>query len=173
MQVHSFRNQVRFTSATQTIPQGAVVVEIGPHAILRSAIRQTRPDLTYIPVMRKGDCGLATLATALSDLWRKGVAMQWNCNPVPSGTKRNEGETLFLVIADNKCFYQRLACVAQRPKSWWYDVISQWLPSVLLPQISSMHILLSTADLPEHRIYWGGQRRIAHRHQCPAINLVI
>ena len=42
LQVNSFRNQVLFKSAAERLPEGAILLEIGPHAILRSLLHQTR-----------------------------------------------------------------------------------------------------------------------------------
>lgn len=90
MQVHSFRNRVLFTDAAAQIPEGAVVIEIGPHSLMRSAVRQNRADLAYIGLMRKGECGLATVSAAVSDLWRKGAAVHWPTDATPSGVKGPE-----------------------------------------------------------------------------------
>ena len=68
---------------------------MGPHALLRSPLRQSRPDLPYVSLMRKGECGLDTLAAAVGDLWRKGAAVQWPSNPTPDGVKGAEREQPF------------------------------------------------------------------------------
>ena len=91
LQVHSFRNQVRFTEAAKHLPENAVLIEIGPHAILRSALRQNRPSLPYIALMRRGECGLGTVAAAVSEMWRKGLPIQWPTDPVSSKDKRTDG----------------------------------------------------------------------------------
>ena len=57
-------------------------------------MRQNRPDLAYVPLMRKGECGVASMAAAVSDLWRKGASMQWQAPLVVSGAKHNESEYL-------------------------------------------------------------------------------
>ena len=93
LQVHSYRNPVLFTGATQQIPKDSLLVEIGPHSILRSPLRQCRPDLGYVNVMRKGECGVQSLATAVGDMWRKGVAVQWKADGVPETHIGAEGET--------------------------------------------------------------------------------
>ena len=88
--MHSFRNRVLFTEAAASIPKDAILVEVGPHSILRSPLRQSRPDLSYVGLMRKGECGLTTVAAAVSDLWRKGAAVKWQADEVPSGIKAAE-----------------------------------------------------------------------------------
>ena len=92
MQVHSYRNPVLFTGAAAQVPKDALLIEIGPHSILRSPLRQNRPDLGYVNVMRKGEDGQQSLATAIGDMWRKGVPVQWKADAVPSSEAGTEGE---------------------------------------------------------------------------------
>ena len=80
-----------FTEATQHIPDHALVVEIGPHAILRTPLRQCRPDLPYISTMSKGTCAIQTLTTAVSDMWNRGVPLKWPASPAPSIPEGSEG----------------------------------------------------------------------------------
>ena len=92
VQVHSYRNRVLFTAAAAAVPKDAILVELGPHALLRSPLRQSRPELAYVSLMRKGECGAATLAAAISELWRKGASINWQTDAVPSGVKGAECE---------------------------------------------------------------------------------
>ena len=94
MQVHSYRNRVLFTAAVAAIPQDAVLVEIGPHSVMKSPLRQGRPELPYVPLMQKGACGVSSLSRAVGDLWLKGATLQWPTNKAPSGIKGSERETL-------------------------------------------------------------------------------
>ncbi|KAK9803511.1 hypothetical protein WJX73_000573, partial [Symbiochloris irregularis] len=89
-QVHSYRSPVLFTGAVKAIPKNALLVEIGPHSILRSPLRQSRPDLGYVGTMKKGDCAAKTLATAVGDMWRQGVPIQWTSGPVPTNATGTE-----------------------------------------------------------------------------------
>ena len=41
-QLNSFRNAVTFKAAVSQIPEGAIVLEVGPHAVLRALVRQNR-----------------------------------------------------------------------------------------------------------------------------------
>ena len=91
-QVHSYRNPVLFTEAARAVPDDALLIEIGPHSILRSALRQSRPDLAYVSTMRKGDCGVQTLTTAVGDMWRKGAPIKWRAEAVPANATGAEGE---------------------------------------------------------------------------------
>ena len=81
-----------FTGAAQQIPKDSLLVEIGPHSILRSPLRQSRPDLGYVNVMRKGEDAVQSLTTAVGDMWRKGVAVQWKADPVPESHIGAEGK---------------------------------------------------------------------------------
>ncbi len=90
--MHSYRNPVLFTGAAQQIPKDSLLVEIGPHSILRSPLRQSRPDLGYVNVMRKGEDAVQSLTTAVGDMWRKGVAVQWKADPVPESHIGAEGK---------------------------------------------------------------------------------
>lgn len=42
VQVNGFANQVLFRQACEGIPKGAVCLEIGPHSLMRSPLRQNR-----------------------------------------------------------------------------------------------------------------------------------
>lgn len=90
LQVHSYRNRVLFTSAVAAIPDGALLVEIGPHSVLRTPLRQSRPELGYVSLMQKGTCGVSSLSKAVGDLWLKGAKLQWPAESVPSGIKGAE-----------------------------------------------------------------------------------
>lgn len=46
-QVHAFRNRVQFTEAAAAIPKTAILLEIGPHGVLRSPLRQCRPEASH------------------------------------------------------------------------------------------------------------------------------
>ena len=91
VQVHSYRNPVLFNDAAQAIPKDALILEIGPHSILRSPLRQARPDLGYANAMKKGEPALESLATCVGDLWRKGVPVKWSVENLPQNTAGSEG----------------------------------------------------------------------------------
>ncbi len=54
-QVHGYRNRVLFREGCAAIPGGVAILEIGPHAILKSLIRQCRPDLPHVATLKKVD----------------------------------------------------------------------------------------------------------------------
>ena len=91
LQVHAYRNPVLFTEASEAIPANALLVEIGPHSVLRSLLRGTRPELDYVGTMMKGADGQQTLAAAVGDMWRAGVPVKWSADPVPRITEGTEG----------------------------------------------------------------------------------
>jgi fatty acid synthase len=68
---------VLFRQACANVPKGAVVLEIGPHSVLSSALRQNRPDLQYLSVMKRGRSSVETLQDALAGLWLKGATVTW------------------------------------------------------------------------------------------------
>jgi acyl transferase domain-containing protein len=82
-QVHAFRQRVLFTEAAAQIPKNAIVLEIGPHSVLRSPLRQCRPELPYVATMKKSSEGAETVPTSVCELWRKGASLQWPVEPVP------------------------------------------------------------------------------------------
>jgi len=75
--VQSYVSRVRFVEACAAIPADALLLEVGPHALLRSPLRQNRASLPYVSLMKKGSEAGATLRNGAADLWRKGVALAW------------------------------------------------------------------------------------------------
>jgi fatty acid synthase, animal type len=73
VQVAGFRNRVLFKDACMAVPDGVVMLEIGPHSILRALIRQCRPELRYVATMQKGTNAMMTLRAAVGELWRLGI----------------------------------------------------------------------------------------------------
>ena len=56
VQVQSFVTHVRFTEATAAIPKDAVLLEVGPHALLRAPLRQNLPGHQCAPHFCKTSC---------------------------------------------------------------------------------------------------------------------
>ncbi len=75
--VQSYVSRVRFVEACAAIPADALLLEVGPHALLRSPLRQNRAALPYVSLMKKGSEAGASLRDGAADLWRKGVALAW------------------------------------------------------------------------------------------------
>lgn len=51
--MHGYRQPVLFRQACEQIPKDVLVLEIGPHSILKSLIKQCRPDLSYLSTLEK------------------------------------------------------------------------------------------------------------------------
>ena len=78
VQVQSYKSRVLFKGACSAIPEDALLLEIGPHAIMRSPLRQNCAGLPYVSTMKKGEDGTLTLREAVAGLWRKGAALKWD-----------------------------------------------------------------------------------------------
>ncbi|KAK9826437.1 hypothetical protein WJX81_005723 [Elliptochloris bilobata] len=79
--VAAFSRRVLFTAAVAAVPAGAVLLEVGPHSLLRGPLRQGRPNLAYVAAMRRGEAAAETLPGAVAELWRMGVAVAWRAPP--------------------------------------------------------------------------------------------
>lgn len=75
-----------------------------PHSILRSLVRQTRPELPYVACMRKGSCGVEYLAAAAGELWRRGVKVHWEAEELGPKAGSCEGELLLSVVLASLIF---------------------------------------------------------------------
>eukprot|EP00388_Colpodella_angusta_P024038 GDKJ01062516.1.p1 GENE.GDKJ01062516.1~~GDKJ01062516.1.p1 ORF type:complete len:2370 (+),score=702.37 GDKJ01062516.1:32-7141(+) len=69
----NFIQAVEWVNGLQDVPKGAVIIEVGPHALLASPTKRTRPDLLYISSMKKGELGSDTFANMYAALWRSGA----------------------------------------------------------------------------------------------------
>ncbi len=78
---------VDFAHAVKNIPQNSVVLEIGPHSVLRSLIKENRPDLKYASFMKRDTNELETLKEGLGKLWKFGINIDVK-NPQESNVKR-------------------------------------------------------------------------------------
>ena len=48
MQTHGYASRVQFRLACSKIPKDTLLLEIGPHALMRSPLRQNRSDLQVL-----------------------------------------------------------------------------------------------------------------------------
>ena len=78
MQVQSYKSRVLFKGACGAIPEDALLLEVGPHAIMRSPLRQNCAGLPYVSTMKKGEDATLTLRDSVAGLWRKGAALTWD-----------------------------------------------------------------------------------------------
>lgn len=77
-QVQSYKSRVLFKGACSAIPEDAVLLEVGPHAIMRAPLRQNCAALPYVHTMKKGEDATLSLREAVAGLWRKGAALKWS-----------------------------------------------------------------------------------------------
>ena len=92
VQTHGYASRVQFRLACTKIPKDVLLLEIGPHALMRSPLRQNRSDLQYVATMKKGESAVDTLAAAVADLWRKGAIFSWPASAAPSAGVHPERE---------------------------------------------------------------------------------
>ena len=85
---------MQFRLACTKIPKDVLLLEIGPHALMRSPLRQNRSDLQYVATMKKGENAVETLKAAVADLWRKGAIFSWPASAAPSAGAHPEREPL-------------------------------------------------------------------------------
>ena len=78
MQVQSYKSRVLFKGVCGAIPEDALLLEVGPHAIMRSPLRQNCAGLPYVSTMKKGEDATLPLREAVAGLWRKGAALKWD-----------------------------------------------------------------------------------------------
>ena len=82
----SYTRPVLFTAAVAAVPDGALLLEIGPHALLRSPLRQCNASLAYVATMKKGDPAAESLRDAVASAWRKGADVPWPAATAPATT---------------------------------------------------------------------------------------
>ena len=93
VQTHGYASRVQFRLACTKIPKDVLLLEIGPHALMRSPLRQNRSDLQYVATMKKGESAVDTLTAAVADLWRKGAIFNWPASSAPSAGSHPERES--------------------------------------------------------------------------------
>lgn len=64
---------VNFAPVVASLPAGTIVLEVGPHALLKSIIKRCNAGVTSIPVMIKGKSGAEVFASCLDSLWLGGA----------------------------------------------------------------------------------------------------
>ena len=65
-QVQSFVSHVRFTEATAAIPKDVLLLEVGPHALLRAPLRQNLPTHQYVVLLSPREIAPGLLLSACS-----------------------------------------------------------------------------------------------------------
>lgn len=75
--VDNMLNPVRFYEALTTVPSGAMVIEIGPHSLLRSTILATVPGARYVGMMRRDQDSRVQLLAGLGGIFVNGAEVNW------------------------------------------------------------------------------------------------
>jgi fatty acid synthase, animal type len=75
--VDNLTNPVLFAEALAEIPAGAVVVEMGPHSLMRASVLDIVPDCRYVHAMRRDFDNRIELQNALGRCYADGVRVDW------------------------------------------------------------------------------------------------
>ncbi len=75
--VNNLCRPVRFAEALAGIPAGAVIMEVGAHALLRRPIAETRADCRTIGLMNRERAGVAPVYEALARAYTLGIDVAW------------------------------------------------------------------------------------------------
>jgi fatty acid synthase len=73
--VNNLVNHVLFYNALKTLPNDAIVIEIGPHALFSSIITKTLESVSYVPLAKRdqNDTNLELFLTSIGKLYELGV----------------------------------------------------------------------------------------------------
>ena len=71
--VNNLSDPVRFCEAIGDASETALMLEVGPHALMRTAIRATKPSIKYISLQKKGADALHEVFKQLGNLYVSGV----------------------------------------------------------------------------------------------------
>lgn len=74
--VNAVIEPVDFIRTLHKIPQNGIILEIGPHPILKTLIKDNRPDLKYACLMKKNTSEIETFKEGLGKLWKYGTSLQ-------------------------------------------------------------------------------------------------
>lgn len=75
--VANFSNPVLFAEALAKVPRGALVIEMGPHSLMRASILDAVEEVRYVHTMRRGADNRVELQNALGRCFQAGVAVDW------------------------------------------------------------------------------------------------
>ena len=81
--VDNLTNPVLFAEALAEIPAGAVVVEMGPHSLMRASILDGVRDCRYVHAMRRDFDNRIELENALGGCYTHGVRVDWFAGAAP------------------------------------------------------------------------------------------
>ncbi|MDX2344590.1 MAG: type I polyketide synthase, partial [Acidimicrobiia bacterium] len=75
--VDNLTRPVRFAEALQQLPRGAMVIEMGPHSLLHSAVIGSVEDCTYAHAMRRDYDNRVEVLNALGTCWLHNIEIDW------------------------------------------------------------------------------------------------
>lgn len=64
---------VNFAPVVASLPAGTIVLEIGPHALLKSILKRGNKDVIVIPTMIKKESGVACMKRCIDAVWLSGA----------------------------------------------------------------------------------------------------
>ena len=73
--VESVTRPVDFLGAMNKVPEDAIVLEIGPHSVLRSLIRDSAPSVKYVSLMSKDLDDFQSFKEGIGRLWTLGASI--------------------------------------------------------------------------------------------------
>jgi len=76
--VNNLCQPVRFAEALASIQSGAVIMEVGAHALLRRPIAETRADCRTLGLMNRGRTGTAPIFEGLARTYTLGIDVAWS-----------------------------------------------------------------------------------------------
>lgn len=114
--IDNLLSPVNFLGALDCLPENAIVLELGPSAILRTTVADGRPDLVHVGALRKPMPDAEVLEVALCSLFENGVSMR-----VPPHTPHSAHEFLPLIWDHSKTWAvpqdEAVAGAATQPRS--------------------------------------------------------
>ncbi|VAW64320.1 Malonyl CoA-acyl carrier protein transacylase [hydrothermal vent metagenome] len=85
--VDNLLNPVLFYDALKHIPENAIVIELGPHSLMRASLIDSVSSITYINMMRRGfDCA-GIFNDAVAQAYVAGIDIEWTGGLYPRRTQ--------------------------------------------------------------------------------------
>ena len=153
-------DRVRYTEALRSLPANSVVIEIGPHALLKNVITKTREDLTVIPSLVRGSTSKKDLDELVQGLWLAGLTPT-----IPSGCWGDSVDTGTSVARFNWVHDESLRMptvedfVSEHTKRICYDLVKEHAHLLdhviqrqpLFPAVGYVHALWTVVGM-EHDV---------------------
>jgi fatty acid synthase len=87
--VNNLANPVNFYGALSKVPANAIVIEVGPHSLLRAIVRETLPESRYINTMQKSEDNSRVLMKAIGECYAAGLDLIWPLQPSEKNVEEN------------------------------------------------------------------------------------